>query len=404
MKVAILTQYYPPEIGAAQVRLSALARGFVRRGHQVTVVTAMPNYPAGRLQPGYHGLWRREQQDGVSVIRSFVYPTQRTDFAHRLTNYFSFVFSSAVFGSFLLREADYLIVQSPPLFLGLTGIWLSRLKGTRMVFNVSDLWPESAVRLGVLRTDSTAYRLSAGLERLCYRQAWAVSGQSHEIVADISRRFPHCRTVHLSNGVDTETFRPASPTTAAKQLLGSDGRCVVLYAGLHGVAQGLELVLDAADALSPDGGLNIVLLGDGPHKAKLVRRVQESTARAVRFLDPRPHAEMPGVLAAADVVLVALARHIPGAVPSKLYEAMSSGRPVVLIADGEAAQIVRKHGAGLVVRPGDLAGLVRALRTLAADAGLRRRMGANGRAAAVRNFDRTQIVGRFIDFLEQHLP
>ena len=273
-----------------------------------------------------------------------------------------------------------------------------------MVFNVSDLWPESAVRLGVLRTDSTAYRLSAGLERLCYRQAWAVSGQSHEIVADISRRFPHCRTVHLSNGVDTETFRPASPTTAAKQLLGSDGRCVVLYAGLHGVAQGLELVLDAADALSPDGGLNIVLLGDGPHKAKLVRRVQESTARAVRFLDPRPHAEMPGVLAAADVVLVALARHIPGAVPSKLYEAMSSGRPVVLIADGEAAQIVRKHGAGLVVQPGDLAGLVRALRTLAADAGLRQRMGANGRAAAVRDFDRTKIVGRFIDFLEQHLP
>src|SRR5438034_9330668 len=160
----------------------------------------MPNYPAGRLQPGYHGLWRREQQDGVSVIRSLVYPTHRTDFAHRLTNYFSFVFSSAVFGTFLLREADYLIVQSPPLFLGLTGIWLSRLKGTRMVFNVSDLWPESAVRLGVLRTDSTAYRLSAGLERLCYRQAWAVSGQSHEIVADISRRFPHCRTVHLSNG------------------------------------------------------------------------------------------------------------------------------------------------------------------------------------------------------------
>jgi len=113
---------------------------------------------------------------------------------------------------------------------------------------------------------------------------------------------------------------------------------------------------------------------------------------------------MPGVLAAADVVLVALARHIPGAVPSKLYEAMSSGRPVVLIADGEAAQIVRKHGAGLVVQPGDLAGLVRALRTLAADAGLRQRMGANGRAAAVRDFDRTKIVGRFIDFLEQHLP
>lgn len=403
MRLAILTQYYPPDIGAAPVRLSALAREFVRRGHCVTVLTAMPSYPAGRLQPGYGGMWCREQQHGVNILRSFVYATQRSDFARRLANYFSFVLSSGVFGSFLLEEADYLIVESPPLFMGLTGIWLSRLKGARMVFNVSDLWPESAVRLGVLRRDSTAYRLSVWLERLCYRQAWAVSGQSHEIVADISRRFPHCRTLHLSNGVDTETFRPDSPTTAARQLLDGAGRCVVLYAGLHGLAQGLDLVVDAAEALSPDSGLNVVLMGDGPHKAKLVRRVQESASRAVRVLDPRPHAEMPGILAAADVVLVALARHIPGAVPSKLYEAMSSGRPVVLIAEGEAAQIVRKHAAGLVVTPGDVAGLVGALRTLAADAELRRRMGANGRAAALQDFDRTKIVGRFIEFLEQHL-
>jgi len=402
VKVAILTQYYPPEIGAAPVRLSALARALVSRGHRVTVLTAMPNYPTGRLQPGYGGMCRRELQDGVSVIRSFVYPTQRTAFAHRMTNYLSFVVSSAVVGTFLLHELDYLIVESPPPFLGLTGIWLSRLKRTRMVFNVSDLWPESPVQLGALRRHSAAHRLSEWLERLCYGQAWAVSGQSHEIVADISGRFPHCRTFRLSNGVDTETFRPDRATTAARQLLGGDGRCLVLYAGLHGIAQGLELVLEAAEHLSPESGVSVVLMGDGPQKAPLVRRAEERPIGAVRFLDPRPHAEMPAILAAADVALVPLARPIHGAVPSKLYEAMSSGRPVVLIAEGEAAQIVRKHAAGLVVRPGDAAGLACALRTLAADAELRSWMGANGRAAAIREFDRTRIAERFIEFLEQH--
>jgi len=404
VKVAILTQYYPPEIGAAPVRLSALARALVSRGHCVTVLTAMPNYPTGRLHPGYGGMCRREQRDGVSVIRSFVYPTQRTAFAHRMTNYLSFVVSSAVFGTFLLHELDYLMVESPPPFLGLTGTWLSRLKRTRMVFNVSDLWPETPIELGALRRHSPAHRLSKWLERFCYRQAWAVSGQSHEIVADISRRFPHCRTFHLSNGVDTETFRPDRATPAARQLLGADGRCLVLYAGLHGVAQGLELVVAAAEDLSPESGVSVVLMGDGPQKAQLVRRAAERTPGAVRFLDSRPHAEMPAILAAADVALVTLARPIHGAVPSKLYEAMSSGRPVVLIADGEGAQIVRKHAVGLVVRPGDAAGLARALQTLAADADLRGRMGANGRAAAIREFDRTKITGRFIEFLEQHLP
>ena len=156
--LTVLTQYYPPEIGAPQVRLSELAAHFVQRGHSVTVLTAMPNYPTGKIYPGYSGLLRREHRDGVSMIRTFIYPTQKTDFMPRLMNYFSFVLSSATLGSALLGRADYLLVESPPLFLGLSGFWLSRLKHARLIFNVSDLWPETAVRLGILQPGSLACR------------------------------------------------------------------------------------------------------------------------------------------------------------------------------------------------------------------------------------------------------
>lgn len=405
MKLAILTQYYPPEIGAPQRRLSSLARYFVRAGHDVQVLTAMPNYPRGRVYDGYGGLVWHEQLDGVRVTRTFIYPTQRTDFAHRLANYFSFVASSAAVGTVSLDRPDFLMVESPPLFLGLSGVWLSRVRRTRLIFNVSDLWPESAVRLGVVRTGSRAYRLSASLEAYCYRRAWMITGQSREIIASIDERFPGRRTYRLSNGVDCAEFGAARATPDARAALdgGAGSACIALYAGLHGIAQGLPQLLDAAEVLGPDDALDMVLIGDGPVKADLVRRAADRGLTRVRFLDPRPAAELPPLLAAADILVVPLGLHIPGAVPSKLYEAMASGKPVVLVASGEAATIVREHEAGIVVEPNDVAGLAQALRTLRQDADLRRRLGENGRRAAEREFDRPAIAQRFIDRLERAL-
>src|SRR5215831_10669725 len=132
MHLTLLTQYYPPEIGAPQARLSELAAHFVRRGHCVTVLTAMPNYPMGKIYSGYGGLVRREQQAGVNVIQTFIYPTQKARFVRRMTNYLSFVLSSIMTGSILLDRTDYLIVESPPIFLGLSGAWLSSLKHARL--------------------------------------------------------------------------------------------------------------------------------------------------------------------------------------------------------------------------------------------------------------------------------
>ncbi len=400
MNLTLLTQYYLPEIGAPQRRLSHLAEGLVKQGHRVTVLTAMPNYPTGKIYPGYGGLTRREDINGVRVIRTWIYPTQSAGFVRRLSNYFSFVISSLVLGGWHLEPCDYLLTESPPLFLGITGFWLSRWKRARWIFNVSDLWPESAVRLGMLH-NKLALRLSEWLETFCYNHAWLITGQSQSIIANIQQRFPRARTYHFSNGVDTLTFRPENANPHARALLHQNAECVALYAGLHGLAQGLDQVIQAAQRLQADSSLGIVLLGDGPTKNDLMK--QARTLTNVRFLDPVAPGEMPGWIAAADIALVTLKTYIPGAVPSKLYEAMAAGVPVILVAEGEPAEIVCTHNAGIVVKPGDIAGLAHALATLASKPALRRELGANGRRAAEQFYDRTVIVERFSEFLQNDL-
>jgi len=374
-----------------------------QQGHLVTVLTAMPNYPKGKIYHGYSGFFRREQIDGVQIIRTCIYPTQKTDFIRRLTNYFSFVFSSAIFGSFSIRQVDYLLTESPPLFLGLAGFILSRINGSRWIFNVSDLWPKTAVMLGVIERGGFASRLSAWLEAFCYQQAWLVSGQSKSIIEDISHRFPQCKTFHFSNGVDTNKFGTHHETGSTRRHVKLIDEFTIIYAGLHGIAQGLDQIIELAAQLEDYGNIRFVLIGDGPEKKKLIKLAERRNTSSVTFLDPCPKDEIPAFLASANAVLVPLKKYIPGAVPSKLYEAMASERPIILVAEGEAADIVNKTKSGIVIKPGDIMGIKNAILEIYNNPELRCRLGKNGREAAERDFDRTRIVDRFLDYLEAHI-
>ena len=402
MRFTILTQYYPPEIGAPQTRLSELAKHLAGCGHEVTVLTAMPNYPSGKIHPGYGGVLRKESLSGIRVIRTFIYPTQSARIVPRMMNYLSFVASSSIFGGFVLDTSDFLMVESPPLFLGIAGLWISRWKGAKLIFNVSDLWPDSVVELGVVKKDGIVTRIAYWLEKICYLRAWLITGQSRSIVENIQTRFAGRPVFHLSNGVDTTSFGPNRRTEIARVVLGSEQQFVVVYAGLHGHAQGLSQVLEAARILASDDGFRFVLIGDGPEKQRLQVRANEMNLANIRFLDSRPHAEIPGILAAADAIFVPLVGRITGAVPSKIYEAMASGRPLVVVASGEPAEMVSKYRSGLTVAPNDIEGLVEALRILREDGQLAKSFGENGRKAAVKHFDRKGILERFTTFLTTH--
>ena len=399
MKIAILTQYYPPEMGAPQGRLSELAKAITGLGHEVFVLTAMPSYPLGRTFDGYGGIMRRETRDGATVIRTWAYPTQSPSIVKRLASYFSFVVSSLCIGAFVLPRVDYLLTESPPVFLGLSGLLLSRLKGARWIFNVSDLWTETAVRIGVLAPDGWKRRWAHKLEKLCYRKSWLVTGQSKEIIQQIQREVPGVETFHLSNGVNTKMFHPAHRREEIRRELGFGDDCVALYAGLHGLAQGLMQVLDAAELLLGTPGLQIVFVGDGPDKAALVRSARERKLTNVRFLDPVPRERMPLINSAADIGLVPLKVELPGATPSKLYEYMGSGLPVVLAATGEPACIVADAQCGITVAPEDPVALADAIRRFTSDPDLRQAFAGAGRRAAERLYDREVISAKFVEHL-----
>ena len=230
-----------------------------------------------------------------------------------------------------------------------------------------------------------------------------MSGQSREILDSIQRSSPNTPTHHLSNGVDIRLFNPDRRSQDVRHRIANGKGCIAIYAGLHGIAQGLDQVLEAAARLQDLRDLSIVFMGDGPEKECLAERARRLSLTNVRFLDPCPRDFIPAMLASADIALVPLKDHFAGAVPSKLYEAMAAGLPVVMVAEGEAADILREAKAGIAVHPGDVENLAIALRDLAQDQNKRIQLGANGRRAAIARFDRQTISDAFINVLEERL-
>lgn len=398
MRIGILTQYYPPEIGAPQARLAELAGRMARRGHEIFVLTAMPNYPAGKIHPGYGGVLRRETRDGVSVTHSFIYPYKGLRRGKRLLNYLSFAFSSLITGALLLPRVDYLITETPPPFLEIPGCLLARMKGARWILNVSDLWLDSLKNFGVLREEGFVYRALRRTDSFTCRKAWMVSGQSREIVAEIARRNPAVRVHHLSNGVNPRVFHPYKRDEMIRRRYLQPGETGFVFAGLHGYFQGLDQILRAADRLQ-EVPVRFLFLGDGPEKEALIRRAGELKLRNVDFYPPLPHPQVAWMLASMDVALVSLRARIPGSVPSKIYEAMGCGVPILLVAAGEAAEIVQKAGAGVIMAPGNIPELAEKIRELAARPEWRHEMGKRGREAAIHSYDRAKIIERFEEAL-----
>ena len=394
MKILILTQYFPPEMGAPQARLSELVARLRSRGHAMTVITAMPNYPTGRIFPGYcHRLRLCEESQGLRVIRTAIYPSQSPRKLPRMLNYLSFAASSLLLGAWRLGRQDLLLLESPPLFLVPAGVAIARLTGARLVMNVSDIWPDIFVRMGQL-TAGLPLRAMEWLERFGYRHADAVALTNPGAAAQIRARFPHVTTTVISNGVDTTLFRPELRSQALRRSLGAaPGDFLVGYCGLHGLAQGLEAVVAAAAILAPHPHIRFVMVGEGPTKQDLRRRAAALALANLSFWDGRPKTDMPALLASCDLSLVPLCCALPGTMPSKIYEAMAAGTPPIVARYCEGEALVTRHNAGRAFTPLDGAELAARIRELDEDRDEYRRVRDNAVALAAR-FDRQVIAER----------
>ena len=339
--------------------------------------------------------------DGIRVLRTWVFATRRRGFLGRLLNYFSF----PVFSLLAVRKlgpTDVIYVQSPPLFTGLAALWYSRLKRAPFIFNVSDIWPQSAVELGVLR-NRFAIRLAEMLERHIYRRAARITVPTPGILERLAARgVPREKIFLLTNGVDAAAFRVSSPDRELAQRLGLDGHKVFMYAGLHGLAQGLDVILEAAK-LTRNPDVLYVFVGDGADKAALVAKAEAEKISNVRFLPIQPTSTLPALLNLVYATVIPLRRLdlFKAALPSKLFDSMAAGRPIVAPLWGEAAALVETADCGLVVEPEDAQAVQQAVEKLAADPALAQRLGEQGRRYVVQHFNRDDIAKRLIKLLEE---
>jgi glycosyltransferase involved in cell wall biosynthesis/O-antigen ligase len=407
LRLLILTQYYPPEIGAPQNRLHELALRLRSKGVSVEVLTAMPNYPKMEIQEGYKNKrFVFEEFEGVPVYRSGIYVKKSSRISVRLLNYFSFVWSSFRAGVFKLPSYDFIMVESPPLFLGISGYLLSRIKGAKMIFNVSDLWPESAEKLGLV-TNTLFLNMATILEEFLYRRSVLITGQTMGIVKNISGRFPKKKVYWLPNGVDLSYFDPLKISSGWRIQEGLSDRAVVfLYAGIIGHAQGLEVILNAAEKVQ-DSDAIFVLLGDGPLKPELLELKTKKSLENVIFLNSVSKKEIPRIVKDCDVAIVPL-RKLPlfeGAIPSKIFENLAMETPVLLGVDGEARDLFIRDGqAGIYFTPENEQELADRVMEVVNHKIDLKKLGTNGRKYVAANFDRDKIaLGFFQELSSLHL-
>lgn len=406
MRILYVSQYYPPEMGAPAARVSQLARAWAADGHEVTVLTGFPHHPTGVVPPAYRGRpWiRREDDSGVRVVRVPIHAAPNRGVVRRSASYLSFAASASVLGPLLVRRPDVLVATSPQFLTAVAGRWLSALLRVPFVFEVRDLWPRSIVEVGAMRADSPVVRALERVELALYRQASRIVAVTDSFVDEIAARgVPRERIAVIKNGVDLAQFTPGPVDNDVRRELGLEGKFVATYVGTHGMAHGLGTLLDAAAILRDDDRFRFLLVGEGAEKAGLQSRAAAEGLTNVIFLGQQPHAKVPELMRAGDVAVVLLRGKelFKTVIPSKIFEFMGVGRPVVLGVDGEARAIIESAGAGVFVPPESPVALAAALRRLAEDRTALEAMGRRGRALVEGEFSRPALARKYLEILAE---
>ncbi len=394
MKFLILTQYFPPEIGGAQTRLRSTATELHRLGHQVEVVTALPNYPRGRIFPGYRGcFYRREESDGIRVHRVWIYAAMGGGFA-RMLNYLSFMITS-LFGLLRAQKPDFIFVESPPILLSIPAYIAGIFWRVPYIFNVADLWPDIIVEGGFMER-GLLVRLLFKLEQWSYRKAARVNAVTDGLRERLlqEKGVPADKVLFLPNGVDTTHFQSRAPDEALKRKLGLEGKKIILWAGTLGTAHGLNHVLDAANLLSSETQIHFLFVGDGSAKAELQQQRQQMRLDNVTFLDPVPIDNLPPYFSIADCGLASLLP-IPlydEARPSKIFPILASAKALIFVGKGETARLVEKSKAGIVVAPENPEALASAILLLIENPKLAQEFGRNGRTFVEKHLQWSTII------------
>jgi colanic acid biosynthesis glycosyl transferase WcaI len=372
VKILFVCQYFPPESNAPAVRTYEHARAWAAGGHDVTVLTGYPHHPHGVVPPEYRGeVTRRERVDGIDVLRTWVYATANRGVVRRSVSYGSFMASATTLGRLRLRRPDVVVGTTPQFLTAAAAYLLARSLGAPFVLELRDIWPESAVELGALRSGVLVRPLLA-LQRHLYGNAAGVITVSEAFRPHLHQGgVPDERIAYVPHAVDPAVLAaPSAPRAQVRRELGLGDEFVVSYVGTHGMAHGLDRVLEAAALLAHDSAIQFVFVGDGAERLALETRAANLQLRNVHFLGQQSRDRALAISRACDAALVPL-RDLPmfrKVMPSKIFELMGSGIPIVCaVPEGEATALVRRSGGGVTVPPEDAAALAAALRALSRD-------------------------------------
>jgi len=372
MHILFLTDNFPPEVNAPASRTFEHCREWVKAEQKVTVITCAPNFPKGRVFDGYRNrLWQSEEMAGIRVIRVWSYITENEGFVKRILDYLSFMVSAALAALFV-RRVDVVVGTSPQFFTVCAAYVVSRLKCIPYVFELRDMWPESIKAVGAMK-ESAAIRALEHLELFLYRKAARIISVTHSFKkALIARGVDGDKIEVVTNGVDMSRFKPMPKDTDLVRELGLEGKFVAGYVGTHGLAHHLETLLDAAEILRglPDGAVfHFIMLGDGARKQMLKDEAARRGLDNLTFVDSVPKEQVARYWSLLDVSVIHLRKTelFMTVIPSKLFECMGMGLPVLHGVAGESADIVREEGVGMVFEPENAAQLVEQLQFLYRD-------------------------------------
>jgi colanic acid biosynthesis glycosyl transferase WcaI len=404
MKILVVSLYYEPDLCQSNgPMIRALCDDWAAAGHEVTVLTSFPHYNCDSVWPEYRGrLFERDRVGKVKVFRSYIFVPRRRSSLDRILNYLSFNVSSTIAG-LVTGKQDVIFVISPPLTIGLTAFILSLLKRIPYCYNLQDIWPEVAVKLGMLRGRSTIAFFER-LEKFIYRRSCKIFAISEEFKTNLlGKGVPESKIEVIPNFVDAEFIRPMSKNNSFSRAHELTDKYVALYAGNIGLSQGLDVIMNAAEELRVQPEILFLIVGQGSRRDELIAGATQRGLQNVRFLPLLPETDVPLLYASCDVALIPLKRGITeNSVPCKTYSIMASGRPYIASVDpgSNVWKLTEQAGCGVCVEPENGKALAAAVLSLQACGDAGRQMGSRGREYVENHFARKAITTRYRIALE----
>jgi glycosyltransferase involved in cell wall biosynthesis len=393
--IVIITQYYPPEVGGGAMRAAGIAEGLHNLGVEVHVIAPQPSYmlPSEKGN-SFRKLFDKYERDGIVVYRPFVFATNRRGFVSRLVYYLSFSLAAIITSCFYIKDKDVVLTISPPLFTGIVGVFVKKLKKAKLIFDIGDLWPESAIKLGFLK-NSLLIKMAQWLETWIYRNSDAINVVTEQTKHKLSVEYPELKKIfYVPNFVNTELILRQRKDEELCKEMGLTGKIVFGYAGNIGGAQGIRIITTAAQMVKNREDIVFLIIGDGIEKTNLDITIKENGLSNVLSLPTVPQHQMNRYYSLFDFSIIPLVRNdlFKMTIPSKLYECMAAEIPIILCVDGEAREIIHQAEAGHFVEPEDHETLSELILNVAENIEHEKGRGVNGRCYVKKFFERDDII------------